>query len=124
MQAFKDGEIQVGDYVDYTPDPHASVTVGTDKTGFTDSEGILGTTDQTYSQDTTNTHWRVLGLTEDGNSVMLLGSPIKQDGASIEKSYKYYLFLEGATGYKNCESTLNEICGLYHNNTLAQETRI
>lgn len=54
---------------------------------------------------------------------MLLGSQIKQDGASIEKSYKYYLFLEGATGYKNCESTLNEICGLYHNNTLAQETR-
>ena len=122
VQAFKDGEIQVGDYVDYTPDPHASVTVGTDKTGFTDLDGYLGTTDQIYSQDTTNTHWRVLGLTEDGNSVMLLGSPIKQDGAE-ENPYKQYLFLAGAIGYKNCESTLKEICGVYHNNTLAQETR-
>ena len=123
VQAFKDGEIQVGDYVDYTPDPHDPVTVGTDKTGFTDSDGDLGTTDQTYSQDTTNTHWRVLGLTEDGNSVMLLGSPIKQDGASREEQLKYYLHLEGATGYKNCETTLNEICSIYHNNNLAQETR-
>ena len=117
VQAFKDGEIQVGDYVDYTPDPHGSVTVGTDKTGFTDSEGTLGTTDQTYSQDTTNTHWRVLGLTEDGNSVMLLGSPIKKDGDDP------YLVFEGARGYLSAESTLKEICGLYHNNTLAQETR-
>ena len=121
-QAFKDGEIQVGDYVDYTPDPHEPITVGTDKTGFTDSEGKLGTTNQTYSQDTTNTHWRVLGLTEDGNSVMLLGSPIKQDGAN-ENPIKRYFFLEGATGYKNCENTLNEICSIYHNNSLAQETR-
>ena len=116
-QAFKDGEIQVGDYVDYTPDPHGSVTVGTDKTGFTDSEGTLGTTDPTYSQDTTNTHWRVLGLTEDGNSVMLLGSPIKKDGDDP------YLVLEGARGYLSAESTLKEICSLYHNNALAQETR-
>ena len=122
VQAFKDGEIQVGDYVDYTPDPHDPITVGTDKTGFTDEEGILGTTDQTYSQDTTNTHWRVLGLTEDGNSVVLLGSPIKQDGADKVPD-KQYLYLEGVTGYKNCESTLNEICSIYHNNSLAQETR-
>ena len=122
VQAFKDGEIQVGDYVDYEPDPHDPVTVGTDKTGYTDEEGFLGTTDQTYSQDTTNTHWRVLGLTEDGNSVMLLGSPIKQDGAE-ENSAKQYLWLEGATGYKNGEDTLNRICGLYYNNTLSQETR-
>ena len=116
-QAFKDGEIQVGDYVDYSPDPHDPVTVGTDKTGYTDSEGTLGTTDQTYSQDTTNTHWRVLGLTEDGNSVMLLGSPIKKDGDDP------YLVLQGARGYLSAESTLKEICSLYHNNALAQETR-
>ena len=116
-QAFKDGEIQVGDYVDYTPDAHAPVTVGTDKTGYTDSEGTLGTTDQTYSQDTTNTHWRVLGLTEDRNSVMLLGSPIKKDGDDP------YLVLQGARGYLSAESTLKEICSLYHNNALAQETR-
>ena len=106
VQAFKDGEIQVGDYVDYAPDPHDPVTVGTDKTGFTDARGILGTTDQTYSQDTTNTHWRVLGLTEDGNSVMLLGSQIAKDGDDLKG-----------------EDTLNEICGLYHNSALAQETR-
>ena len=122
VQAFKDGEIQVGDYVDYTPDSHGSVTVGTDKTGYTDNHGYLGTTDQTYSQDTTNTHWRVLGLTEDGNSVMLLGSQIKQDGAE-GNARKQYLWLEGAMGYKNFESILKEICGLYHNNALAQETR-
>ena len=117
VQAFKDGEIQVGDYVDYTPDPHDPITVGTDKTGYTDEDGYLGTTDQTYSQDTTNTHWRVLGLTEDGNSVMLLGSQIKQDGDDP------YLVIQGAEGYLKAEDTLNEICGLYHNSALAQETR-
>ena len=117
VQAFKDGEIQVGDYVDYTPDPHDPITVGTDKTGYTDEYGDLGTTDQTYSQDTTNTHWRVLGLTEDGNSVMLLGSQIAKDGDDP------YLVLQGAEGYLKAEDTLNEICGLYHNSTLAQETR-
>ena len=122
VQAFNDGEIQVGDYVNYVPDAHAPITVGTDKTGFTDSGGQLGTTDQTYMQDTTNTHWRVLGLTEDGSSVMLLGSQLKQYDAESNVD-KQYLYLEGATGYKYCESTLNEICSLYHNNALAQETR-
>ena len=117
VQAFKDGEIQVGDYVDYTPDLHDPITVGTDKTGYTDQYGDLGTTNQTYSQDTTNTHWRVLGLTEDGNSVVLLGSQIKKDGDDP------YLVLQGARGYLSAESTLNEICGLYHNSALAQETR-
>ena len=116
-QAFNDGEIQVGDYVNYVPDAHAPITVGTDKTGFTALEGLLGTTDQTYTQDTTNTHWRVLGLTQDGNSVMLLGSQLKKDGNAP------YLALQGAIGYLSAESTLNEICSLYHSSALAQETR-
>lgn len=121
VQAFNDGEIQVGDYVNYVPDTHAPITVGTEKTGFTDSDRTLGTTDQTYTQDTTNTHWRVLGLTEDGNSVMLLGSQLA--GVVEGKNFKSKLVLEGAKGYLNGESILNEICSLYHNNTLAQETR-
>ena len=80
VEAFNDGELQVGDYVDYAPDAHDPLTVGTDETGFTDEYGDLGTTDQTYSQDTENTHWRVLGLSENGQNLMLLGSQLKKDG--------------------------------------------
>ena len=128
VEAFNAGELQVGDYVDYVPDAHDPVTVGTDETGFTDREGYLRTTDQTYSQDTENTHWRVLGLSENGQNLMLLGSQLRKDGweqseEEYERAIGQYLFLEGATGYLNAVDTLNKICSLYHNSTLAQETR-
>ena len=117
VQALKDGRIAVGDYVSYTPDAHDPVTVGTSETGYTNQDGDGTATNQTFSQNA-NTTWRVLGLSEDGEHVLLTtGSPIKRDGDDP------YLVLESAAGAANCVTVLNKISGLYHNSTLAEETR-
>ena len=117
VQAFKDGEIEAGDYVNYKPSEVKSVTVGTDKTGYTNSKGMSNGTDQTFTTDM-NTTWQVLGLSEDGQHLLLTsGSPIKKDGEDP------YLVLQGAESYLYCVDTLNEIAGIYNNTTLADETR-
>ena len=117
VQAFKDGEIEVGDYVNYKPSEVKSVTVGTDKTGYTNSESMSEGTDQTFTTDM-NTTWQVLGLSEDGQHLLLTcGSPIKKNGEDP------YLVLQGAESYLYCEDTLDEIAGIYHNSTLAEKTR-
>ena len=126
VQAFKDGEIKVGDYVNYKPEAHDPITVGTSETGYTDSEGVSGGTDQTFTQDP-NTTWRVLGLSEDGNHLLLTsGSPIKKDGKADFGDGQVddpYLVLESAAGAANCVQVLDKISGLYHNSALADETR-
>ena len=117
VQALKDGRIAVGDYVSYTPDAHDPVTVGTSETGYTNQDGDRTATNQTFSQNA-NTTWRVLGLSEDGEHVLLTtGSPIKRDGEDP------YLVLESSAGAANCVTVLNKISGLYHNSSLAEETR-
>ena len=117
VQAFKDGEIEVGDYVNYKPEVHDPVTVGTSETGYTNSKSMSEGTDQTFTQDASTT-WRVLGLSEDGNHVLLTsGSPIKKDGEDP------YLVLESAAGAANCVQVLDKISSLYHNSALADETR-
>ena len=126
VQAFNDGEIKVGDYVNYTPEARDPITVGTDETGYTDSRSISGGTDQTFSQDA-NTTWRVLGLSEDGQHLLLTsGSPIKKDGKidlEDEEIDDPYLVLESYIGADNCVNVLNKISSLYHNSSLADETR-
>ena len=117
VQAFKDGEIEAGDYVNYKPSEVKSVTVGTDKTGYTNSNSMSDGTDQTFTTDM-NTTWQVLGLSEDGQHLLLTsGSPIKKDGEDP------YLVLQGAEGHLYCVDTLDEIAGIYHNSTLAEKTR-
>ena len=117
VQAFKDGEIEAGDYVNYKPSEVKSVTVGTDKTGYTNSNSMSEGTDQTFTTDM-NTTWQVLGLSEDEQHLLLTsGSPIKKDGEDP------YLVLQGAESYLYCVDTLNEIAGIYNNTTLADETR-
>ena len=117
VQALKDGRIAAGDYVSYTPDAHDPVTVEREETGFANLANRREGTDQTFSQNS-NTTWRVLGLSEDGEHVLLTtGSPIKADGADP------YLVLEASAGAANCVTVLNKISGLYHNSTLAEETR-
>ena len=109
VEAFKAGNIKVGDYVNYTPDSNSPVNLTEADTGY-------GTT-QTYSVDSSTT-WRVLGLSEDGQHLLLTsGSPIKKDGEDP------YLVLQGATSYLNCVQTLNKAASVYHNSTLAEETR-
>ena len=110
VEAFKAGDIKVGDYVNYTPDSNSPVNLTEADTGY-------GTT-QTYSVDSSTT-WRVLGLSEDGQHLLLTsGSPIKSNNAEYP-----YLILQGATGYLNCVQTLNKAASVYNNSTLAEETR-
>ncbi len=109
VEAFNAGEIKVGDYVNYTPDSNSPVNLTEADTGY-------GTT-QTYSVDSSTT-WRVLGLSEDGNHLLLTsGSPIKKNGEDP------YLVLQGATGYLKCVDTLDKAASVYHNSTLAEDTR-
>ena len=100
VQAFKDGEIEVGDYItDYNQklkNSSASVSVTEEETGHS------GT--QTYRVDTSTT-WRVLGLSEDGTQLMITtGSPIKKvmnSSGTEEWERDPYLYLNSAEGYYN-----------------------
>lgn len=110
VEAFKDGEIKIGDYLDYRPvegTTLASPLVKED-TGY-DGE-------QNFTVDM-NTTWRVLGLSEDeGNLLLTSGNAIKRDGDNLG------LALGGAEGYINCVDVLNEICNIYIND-FAEEVR-
>ena len=139
VQAFKDGEIQVGDYLNYNDYVDESKT-------YTTKTNENGWTDQKYTA-TKDTYWQVLGLDETGEKLMLISqSPIKKEMkqkdqtgqevgrakirlASIENAVKLgassggsstidwettpYLVLKGAYSYVNCKQILNNISGIY-----------
>ena len=143
VQAFKDNEIKVGDYLNYNDyvDETKTYTTATNENGWAD---------QKYTA-TKDTYWQVLGLDETGKRLMLISqSPIKKEMkqkdqteqevgktkirlASIENAVKLgdkggsgssstttvdwektpYLVLKGAYSYVNCEKILNDISGIY-----------
>ena len=140
VQAFKDEEIKVGDYLNYNDyvDESKTYTTATNENGWAD---------QKYTA-TKNTYWQVLGLDETGERLMLISqSPIKKEMkqkaqeesrtkiklASIETAVKLggkggsgssstttvdwektpYLVLKGAYSYVNCEKIINDISGIY-----------
>ena len=134
VQAFNDGELQVGDYLNYNDYVDESKT-------YTTKTNENGWADQKYTA-TKNTYWQVLGLDETGERLMLISqSPIKKEMkqkaqeesrtkiklASIENAVKLgdigpttvdwektpYLVLKGAYGYVYCEKILNDISGIY-----------
>ena len=139
VQAFNDGELQVGDYLNYNDYVDESKT-------YTTKTNENGWADQKYTA-TKNTYWQVLGLDETGEKLMLISqSPIKKEMkqkdqtgqevgrakirlASIENAVKLgassggsstidwettpYLVLKGAYGYVYCEKILNDISGIY-----------
>lgn len=111
VEAFKAGEINIGDYVDYKPVAGNETTVTKEETGYNE--------EQKYEVDTKTT-WRILGLDENETNLLLIsGSPIKKSETSTEKPY---LVLQGAESYYNCEDVLNKVSSIYKNN-LAQEAR-
>lgn len=111
VQAFLDGELKVGDYLNYNDyvDESKKTTTPTNENGWMD---------QTYIA-TKTTSWQILGLNESGNQLMLISqSPIKKEMQTNETSKKYldtnpYLCLKGAYGYVNCKNMLNNICSIY-----------
>lgn len=116
VQAFKDEEIHVGDYItNYNltlKNSSASVSVNEEKTGFT---GV-----QQYQVDS-NTTWRILGLDETGTKLMITtGSPIKKVMKSTGEDWEKdpYLYLESAeawywAGESTRENILDEISAIY-----------
>ena len=139
VQAFKDNEIKVGDYLNYNDyvDETKTCTTLTNENGWAD---------QKYTA-TKNTYWQVLGLDSTGEKLMLISqSPIKKEMkeeqttgviknkirlASIENAVKLavtsalkpstidwtttpYLVLKGAYGYVNGKTILNNISGIYN----------
>ena len=113
VQAFKEGNIKVGDYLNYNDyvDDSKTYTTETNENGWAD---------QTYKA-TKKTYWQVLGLDSTGTKVMLISqSPIKKEmktettAKDWEKSP--YLVLKGAYGYINCKQILNNISGIYNTN--------
>ena len=110
VQAFNDGEIQVGDYLnynDYVDESKTSTTV-TNENGWAD---------QKYTA-TKNTYWQVLGLDETGERLMLISqSPIKKEMKTSDTAENWektpYLVLKGAYSYVNCKQILNNVSGIY-----------
>ena len=102
VQAFKDGEIKMGDYVDYQNPRTGEYTSPAERNGIAD---------QNFTVDET-TQWRVLGLSEDGNNLLLVAAdPIKRgqvanpntgngysnsDVEDIQNDYYYYLYAPSA----------------------------
>lgn len=128
VQAFKDGEINVGDYItNYNStlnNSSATANLTTEETGFDGGE-------QTYKVDT-NTTWRVLGLNEDETQLVITtGSPIKKvmDASATEDWKKDpYLYLDKAEGWYNTNdelvsnNILDKVCAIY-NGRFASETK-
>ena len=113
VQAFKEGNIKVGDYLNYNDYVDESKT-------YTTLTNENGWTDQKYTA-TKNTYWQVLGLDETGEKLMLISqSPIKKEMKTSGTTEKWekspYLVLKGAKGYINSKKVLNNISGIYSTN--------
>ena len=110
VQAFKDNEIKVGDYLNYNDYVNESKT-------YTTATNENGWADQKYTA-TKNTYWQVLGLDETGERLMLISqSPIKKEMKTDDTAENWekspYLILKGAYGYVNCKQILNNVSGIY-----------
>ena len=143
VQAFKDGEIKVGDYLNY------NTKVDTSK-NYKSETNQNGWADQTYTA-TQETSWRVLGLNESKDQLILISAnPIAKNMkttttdpevsniknkymlASLNREIKLaapepsvgpsavekwetdpYLYMKGAYGYVNCVEMLDGISGIY-----------
>ena len=110
VQAFKDNEIKVGDYLNYNDyvDETKTCTTLTNENGWAD---------QKYTA-TKNTYWQVLGLDSTGEKLMLISqSPIKKEMKTDDTAEDWkktpYLVLKGAYGYVNGKTILNNISGVY-----------
>ena len=138
VDAFIEGDLQVGDLVDYQNPTTVSAGVkATDsnysdtgytslaeRTGMSVEDGYSKDVDQTFTikQDT---RWVVLGLSEDGTQLMLTTEePLQEINTSTGKSSRQYFYLRGAKGcvYDYGIAELNKICAIYKND-LASEAR-
>ena len=120
--------LHIGDYVSYNP--IATGDDGTEekykyeslssKNGYTDLEKQV----YTVNNDTEKVNWIVLGLSEDGNNLLITsGTPVRKEGTNTPSSDDPYLYLYGSTGYINAEDELNNISKIYGNGDFAEGAR-
>ncbi len=123
VQMFRDGELQVGDYLNYENPAEGSYTAKADKTGMkkANEDGKdLGITGQTFSVKGNDLHWRILGIDEaTGGLKLISGRPIKREGAEDDP----YFYMYGANAYLNGEEELNNIAKIFKNEKYAQDVR-
>ena len=90
------------------------------KNGYTDLEKQV----YTVNNDTEKVNWIVLGLSEDGNNLLITsGTPVRKEGTNTPSSDDPYLYLKGSTGYINAEDELYNISKIYGNGDFAEGAR-
>ena len=98
----KQSGINIGDYVDYTPEPEES-TYSSDKL----KENYTGSSSNDPDGLTTDDlKWRVLGVDEKGCLTLISDKPTTKD-----------VYFKGAKGYNNGVYILNDICEKLYSNT-------
>ena len=95
--------IQVGDYIDYSPDVAETVTYSNDN--MTKYSGYTGTDYNVDLKRDTTMKWQVLRINEDG-SMDIIGTP-------TTSSVKFY----GVKGYNNGVYLMNDICKTLYSNS-------
>ena len=136
VQSFKDGEIEIGDYVQYSPsntNKSKVVTLTQEKTG------VEGT--QVYNFEN-SISWQILGVQGTGENehlVLISNTPLRKNtetstGGITDGSVDPYLHLASGeafawtndeyvqAGYIN-ENILDSICRIYNNEAIADDVR-
>ncbi len=94
--------LHIGDYVDYKNPTSGSKRANATDTGYD--------TDQIYEISKNDLNWRVLGKDSTTGGIKLIsGRPMKSNNSETDP----YLHLNGAKGYLNSETLLNDLCSLY-----------
>ena len=130
----KEGHLHIGDYVEYNPiatgeNIDTQNEDGTAKYKYeslSSKNGYTGLEKQVYTvnNDTEKVNWIVLGLSDDGNSLLITtGSPVRKEGTNNPAEDDPYLYLYVSTGYINAESELNNISAIYGKGDYAESAR-
>ena len=113
--------LHIGDYVNYDPTNggtitttytspqgtyHADATAAIADTGENMQEGN-GYADQTFSVAANTNGWRVLGIDEDTDEILLISAE------TVKTTEGNYFYLRGQTGAEWGQKELNDICEIY-----------
>lgn len=124
-------QLKVGDYVNYDPTNGGQIT-----TTYTSPQGTHhesaeavqkdisenmiegnGHSDQTFSVSANTNGWRVLGIDEDTDEILLISADI------VRTTNNSFFHLAGLTGYEWGIKELNDICAIYGQGKGATEAR-
>ena len=128
VELYDAGELKIGDYVNYQNPTSGSYTSLGSKTGLDEQITDGGDPDQIFNVANNQLNWRVLGKDEATGGIKLIaGSPMKRETNAAYDDLNGitndpYYYMNGAKGYINAETELNNICALYKND-LAQTAR-